>query len=396
MCETESGEIRLKIIHVISELHPRLGGPPVIAASLAAAQARLGHDVHLLTHLPDDFSIVRGLSPHTEDVKFVPIESNGKSERIWGSETRRVMQQVIGQADIVHIHNVWEPMLAAAASVARRHRVPYVVLTNGMLDPWSLAQSAMKKKIAMMLYARRMLDKASALQVGNQAEIQGIAPLKLKSPMFELANGVWPQAVSNSFVAGSFRRELNLGDRPFILFLSRLHFKKGLDILLDAFDQITSKGRHPALHLVIAGPDDGYLQTARERIARSPARERIHLTGPIYHSEKFAALKDATCYCLPSRQEGFPVAVLEALGVGVPCVISTECHVDEAGQRDAAIITSLDPIDVANALDRVIGDESLRGRLSTNAQALVREKYIWPVIAQKCVEEYERIITGQS
>ena len=380
----------MKIIHVISELHPRLGGPPVIAASLAAAQAQLGHDVHLATHLPDDFSIVRGLSPHTEDVKFIPIESNGQTERMFGSETRRVMEQIVGGADMVHIHNVWEPMLAVAASVARKRRVPYVVLINGMLDPWSLAQSSTKKKIAMKLYARRMLDRANALQVGNPAEIEGLAPLKLKAPTFELANGVWPEAISNSFEAGSFRRQMNFGAKPFILFLSRLHFKKGLDLLVDAFDRIAPK--HPSLQLVIAGPDDGYLETLRERITKSPVRDRIHLTGPLYHSEKFAAMKDATCYCLPSRQEGFPVAVLEALGVGVPCVISRECHVDEAGRRDAAIITSLDVHEISSAIDRVVSDPALRNQLSQNARALVHEKYVWPVIAQRSLEIYQSLI----
>ena len=99
----------------------------------------------------------------------------------------------------------------------------------------------------------------------------------------------------------------DLGGRRYVVFIARLHYKKGLDYLADAFAIVAPQS--PDLDLVVAGPDEGAKSDFEDRIRRAGVGKRVHLVGPLYGPDKFAALVDCTCFCLPSRQEGFSVAV---------------------------------------------------------------------------------------
>ena len=137
-----------------------------------------------------------------------------------------------------------------------------------------------------------------------------------------------------------------MGDDPFVLFVGRLHEQKGVDLLLAAFEIVAR--RHPTVRLVIAGPDYG--------VTLPPLHPRVVRVGPVYGRDKPAALADATVFCLPSRHEGFSLAVLEALACGLPVVISTECHFPEVAAAGAGVVTPLDPASIADGLLRVLGD----------------------------------------
>jgi glycosyltransferase involved in cell wall biosynthesis len=384
----------MRILHVIPHLHPRNGGPPVIAASLASAQSQLGHSVTLLSNGDEETTrLLGGLAPIDGKLDIVLNQIESKSEQWLGSATARAVESRIRNFDVVHLHNVWEPMLARSARIARRHGVPYVVLVNGMLDPWSLAQSPNKKRLAMAAYVRRTLRDAAALHLGTRWESDVMANLGLPDRHAVIPNGIWADKLGELPTPGAFRARHQIGAEPFILFLSRIHFKKGLDLLMSAFEKLAAK--RDDIRLVIAGPDDGYGATLDRLINVSPVKDRIRVVGPIYHREKFEALVDADVFCLPSRQEGFPVVVIEALSTGVPTLVSRECHVDEAVDNGVAIATPLDPTSIAIELEHILSDNSLRNRrnrLSSTARQFVRDRYSWPAIAGETIKLYERIL----
>jgi len=388
----------MRILHVIQTLDPAAGGPPVVAARLAAAQAAAGHEVTIASYAAPDAreAVERALTqvPHFRGVRRHDLPPTaGAFDRMFARSTGRALEAVAAGQDVLHLHGVWDPVLRAAASVASARSTPYAVAAHGMLDPWSLSQSRLKKRLALALAYRHMLDNAAFVQALNDEERRLMKPLGLKSPVVVIPNGVFLEEFEQLPPPDTFRRSHPaLGDAPYVLFLSRLHHKKGLDYLADAFALLAR--RRPELHLVVAGPDAGERASFERQVAGAGLSNKVHLVGPVYGGEKVAALAGAACLCLPSRQEGFSMAVTEAMACGLPVVISDACHFPEVAEAGAGEVTPLEPQAIADALDRVTSDPQRAKQMGEAGREMVRTRYTWPRIAEECVRAYEQAKRG--
>jgi glycosyltransferase involved in cell wall biosynthesis len=236
---------------------------------------------------------------------------------------------------------------------------------------------------------RRLLDNAALLHTLNADEARLIEPLRLRCRVEIIPNGVFLEEVHPMPSRGSFyRKHGKLAGRPFILFLGRLHYKKGLDFLADAFISIAASRRE--LMLVIAGPDAGARAQFEAQIAAAGLMDRVLMAGPLYGRDKLEALADAACFCLPSRQEGFSMAIVEALACGVPAVISADCHFQAVGEAGAGEVVELRPEAIAAALLRVTSNEDERRRMGIRGSYLVQSHYSWPKIAKQTVAAYRK------
>jgi glycosyltransferase involved in cell wall biosynthesis len=370
----------MRIIHVIASLDPEQGGPPVVAESLAWAQEQLGHDVLLAAEI-----FAKGRASRVE----LPKHGGGDLFRAPKLEVLKFLKD----ADVVHMHCVWEPILPAVAKAARNLNRPYVITPHGMLDPWSLTQKKWKKKLALALGYRRMLDGASALHLLNDDEKKLLAPLGLNAPCEVIPNGIFLDELDPPPDPNLFRsRQSGLNDRPYILFLSRLHYKKGLDLLADAFAGIAAK--YPQIGLVVAGPDGGEEHPFRKRIEGLGLTQRTRITGPLYGAEKWSVLAGAIVFCLPSRQEGFSVAILEAMACGKPVVISENCHFPEVAEVAAGRIVPLQANAVENALSDVLSDTAAAILMGQAGRRLVEKRFTWPKVAAQTIALYERLLNS--
>ena len=381
----------MKVLHAVTSLDPAAGGPPLIAASLAAAQAGHGHDVSLLYASDggeaDPLAWIRAQVPGFGAVQLLKATPAAAWKRLTG--VTPTIQAAVADAEVVHLHSVWDPILVEAGRAARRRGTPYLVLLNGMLDPWSLSQSRWKKRLSLRLFHRRHLDAAAALHVGNEDERRLIERLGLKAPTIKLANGIFLDAVDRPAPDGGLAARVDGLDagEAYVLFLSRLHFKKGLDLLAEAFAEVAPK--HPSVKLVVAGPDGGAEQPFREAIAAAGLTDRIVLTGPLQGDDKHAAFSGATCFCLPSRQEGFSMACIEALAYGRPAVITEGCHFPEVAEVGAGRVVPVAAGPVARALNEVLTDADLRERMGQAGATYTREHLTWEALAEKAIEIYE-------
>jgi glycosyltransferase involved in cell wall biosynthesis len=260
-----------------------------------------------------------------------------------------------------------------------------------MLDVWSLKRSRWKKRIAMALVHGRMLRGAGAIHALNAHERNTIAALRLGPPIEVIPNGVFLEEIEIPSDIAAFRASVpGLGDRPYALFLSRLHFKKGLDILAEAWKLVGPE--FPDHRLVVAGPrEDDSIDDFRRRIAAAGVQGSVVEAGAVYAGMKVAAFRGCACFVLPSRQEGFSVAITEALALGAPVVVSRDCHFPEVSEVGAGIETSLDPTEFAAAMRRMLGDAGLRASAGGAGARLVRERFVWPQIAAQTIRLYERI-----
>lgn len=369
----------MRILHVISSLDLAQGGPPVVAINLGKAQSALGHDVHLAAErIPASVGLSTTVLPRQGAIS------------LWQKPNNEIAG-LIQRSDIIHLHGVWEPLLAVIGRAAHRIQTPYVVTPHGMLDPWSLQQKKWKKRLALSLGFRRMLNQAAAIHALNADEKRLLEPLRLTAPCEIIPNGIFLDELDPPPNPKLFRsHHPGPGDRRYILFLSRLHYKKGLDYLADAFARIAP--HFSDVDLVVAGPDDGEELPLRRHIEKLGIAERVWITGPLYGAMKWSALAGASCFCLPSRQEGFSVAILEAMACGVPVVISVQCHFPEVDEVNAGRVVPLESGAIAAAIQHLLMDPHDAKKRGQAGRKLVEDRFVWSRIAERSVDLYSRLI----
>lgn len=266
-----------------------------------------------------------------------------------------------------------------------------------MLDPWALNSQGwakrLKKHLALSLGLRRLLNDAAFIHVLNHDEGSLLAPLRLRGPFEIVPNGVTPEEFhppppSHAFI------DLHpaLRGQTYILSLCRLHAKKGLEVLLAAFAKL-SKARSD-VDLVLAGPDGGVEAELRRQALSLGLQSRIHFVGALDGPAKLAALAGCACFCLPSRQEGFSMAVLEAMMVGRPVVITPACHFPEVESSNAGFVAPCEPDAICDSLSRLLSDQPLAHLQGENAQRLVREHFSWSAAASRSIAAYQRAAAG--
>jgi len=382
------------VLHVISGLDVPTGGPGAALVGLAKAQAQAGLDVSVATTYPAgaDLSpaqVLRdhGVKAHTIGPVHWPLQR--------GPHIAPALETLLNDAEIVHIHALWEEVQHQAAVRALRRGIPYLITPHGMLDPWSLSQGWLKKRIYLALRLRKVLNSASAIHYTADTERDLAAPLKLRPrPLIE-PNGVDLAEFENLPPKGEFRKlHPQIGDRPMLLFLGRIHPKKGLDLLIASFAMVKRSG---AL-LVIAGPDYwGYGEVIKALVKRHGLEQRVIIRGPVVGRTRVAAFTDADLFVLPSYQENFGIVVIEALAAGTPVVISDQVNIhQQISSAGVGGIVPTDTVRLADEIDRWLGNEVMRREAAGKARPFVWQHYDWRKIARRWIEHYQEIVAMNS
>ncbi|MEI8195767.1 MAG: glycosyltransferase, partial [Phycisphaerae bacterium] len=285
----------MKIIHVISAMTVEAGGPPMVCQGLAMAQAALGHDVTIGT--VDFPGQVRITAPANIQTVAFPLHGTPRYAKSPG--LKDWLETAIPQADFVHLHSIWQYPTFATAQVCWKYQKPYVVLLNGMLDVYSIKQRNFWVKWLYWLWReKKILSRARALHCLNEAEIRRAVGWIANLPKFVCGNGVSSAELATLPERGRFRAaHPEIGDRPLVLFLSRLHPKKGLDRLVPVWGKFVK--RHPEAVFVVAGagaPD--YVAQLDRLIGASGMTGKIIRVGQLAGADKWAALVDADVFAL--------------------------------------------------------------------------------------------------
>jgi glycosyltransferase involved in cell wall biosynthesis len=385
----------MKVLHAISSIDPRAGGPAAALVGLTTAQVRAGLDVTVLaTHGGDDNTgpIVEKLTAQGAKVALVGPATGplGRHPDLAGRA-----RTTVAVADVVHVHALWEEVQHQAAAAARSLARPYIFRPCGMLDPWSLNQSKWKKRVYMAWRLRRDLNAAAAIHYTAPAESDLARPLGLRPPSIVEPNGVSLAEFADLPPRGAFRdKHPETKGRRIILFLSRVDPKKGLDLLVPAF----AKADPVDTLLVVAGPDASGHTAEVQRLADvHRVRDRILFTGMLQGRDKVEAFTDADLFCLPSYQENFGIAVAEALAAGLPVVISDQVNIH--ADITAAGVGGVTPCRVeplAAELKRWMTDENLRTTAASKARPFVWSRYDWNQIAARWAEHYGQLLARRS
>lgn len=350
--------------------------------NLAAAQARLGHQVSIASATPRSDAV-------GEQRRMLDQVSGGHAVSVTDILPSCRVRGLLGgwgelpvEADVVHIHELWNPFDAFVARSARMAGVPYVVTPHGLLSGPRRRHHWLRKRIARVLYVDTMLRRARFVQGLTEHECNEIAGLIPGSRVHRVPNGF--SALGSEGV--HMPQVTSQIPKPFLLFMGRIHLMKGVDLLIPSFEMVSKTC--PDLQLVIAGPDDGALKQLNEAISQSALRERVHVVGMAEGQRKRWLLANAEVFLLPSRSEGFSVAILEAMSMGVPAVISRDCHFPEAVKAGAALEVVLDPGSIASAVGAILSSGERRAAMSRVGPRFVADGYTWDSIAAALVKLY--------
>jgi glycosyltransferase involved in cell wall biosynthesis len=291
------------------------------------------------------------------------------------SQTRR------NAASLVHLQGLWDGASLALALLRNPLECPLVVSPRGMLEPWALAQRKIKKKAALGLWQQGLLTKATILHATSQMEYEGFRRLGLRNPVAIVPNGI---DISSADVArcdpAPHSRNAEASSPRRCVFLSRLHPKKGLPILLSAWDRLRPQGW--TLEIAGAG-DEAYVRQVRELIAELNF-EGVSLVGDLRGSEKWRFLAGADLFVLPTHSENFGIAVAEAMAVGVPVITTQAAPWQVLRDQRMGWWVSVDEQAVAAALHEAVSEPipNLRAR-GERARKYVQESFGWDSIGHR-------------
>ncbi len=370
----------MRILHVVPTYFParRYGGPIVAVHGLCKALAARGHEVDVFTTNVD--------GDGTLDVPVAtPVDLDGVRVRYyrspfprlyWSPGMRGALRSEITRYDVVHIHAVYLWPGVAAARAAHRARVPYVISPRGMLVPELVAQKSRFAKTAWLrLFERQGFAQAAAIHFTSQLEwddAKRLDALPLPSPLV-IPNGI--DVVP--------RPDVDRDDRT-LLFLGRITWKKGLERVIEALPAL------PDVRFIVAGNDEESLTPKLRALAVSlGVADRVEFPGPVYGAAKNELFARATLFVLLSTSENFANAVLEALAMETPAVLSSGVGLaEEVVRADAGALGIGSGVETIAALLR---DPERRARMGRNGRALVESRFAWPRIALEMERAYEAL-----
>lgn len=344
-----------RLLRIITSADPRTGGPIEGARRVAEVWAGQGHRQDLLTldppdehHLPDYPGRIIALGP--------PRGRELGARYRYGPAMVPWLRAHAGAYDAVIVSGLWRYSARAARVALAGGPVPYVVFPHGMLDPWFRRSAPAKhlvKQASWWWAEGPLLAGARAVLFTSEEERRraegAFRPWRVRGAVVPYgAADIGGDAVSE---VAAFRMLLPvLGDRAFLLFLGRIHPKKGCDLLLAAFAAVAAD--HPSIDLVIAGPDQvGMAAKLQATAMRAGIGARVHFPGMLAGDAKAGALRAAAAFVLPSHQENFGIAVVEALAAGTPVLVSDQVAIWREILADGAGLAA--PATVAGTSDMV-------------------------------------------
>ena len=389
---------QMKVLHVISTLSDNYGGPVFVLKALSRLQAKTGLDVTICTTNTDYPAGV--ITQNTN--KLIQVDGvNVIYHRAYGPLLHSIsmwhwLRKEIASFDIVHIHGLYRHPVSAAARIAKKHGVPYIIRTQGSLDPFIYAQS--KKSLWLKRLHERCFDfpnlnKASALHFTTEEEQELVSPLNFESPGVVIPNGLDWGVYEELPDRGAFRRSLGIGETdPLILFLGRLNFKKGLDHLIPAFALVREK--LPKAQLAVVGPDnDGFASQIKSWCAQYNVEENVTFVDFLQQDAKKQAFVDADVFALTSYAENFGVTVAESMACGTPVVISDRVNLwREVLTAGAGLVPELDKASIAEALLVLIQDANLAKEMGRNGRVVAEQQFAWQAILSDLEAVYRRFM----
>jgi len=386
----------VKVLHVIPAIARRYGGPTSTIRSLCSELARQPDiEIELATTDADGAGGRLRREEIPPDYAVHVFRRDASEKWKYSSGLGNWLRDNVCRFDLVHIHALWSYSSVAAARAAIRADVPFILRPAGMLSNYSLTHGAWKKRLSWHLVDRPVVARAAAFHATSSAETEEIRNVRSDATVHIIPNGVHEDAFSVEPPPNHAANGRKHSCRPFVLFLSRLHPKKGIvDLLLPAWAQVQTDAE-----LAIAGGPDAhepqYAQQVRNEVDRLGLAGRVKFLGEIPPSQRWELYDRAELFVLPSHSENFGVVVAEAMARGCPVIVTDQVQACEhVRAARAGRVVSADVHAIAFALDSMLGDARRRKAHGQSGRTYARTHFSWQGILTKVRAMYEAIVVA--
>ena len=371
----------MKVVQVVPSLSQSTGGLFVSISHLARYSMRHGADVVICSPRDD--------ATPAEIAAWAPAEvctypRFGPAKFGFAPTLVRGLERI--NPDLLHSHGVWTYTSVAASRWGQRTSKPYIVSVHGMLEPWALQQSQLKKRFARWLYQDSLLENAGALRATSEMEADNIRAAGFRTPIAVVPNGVEVLPPPGESLRPSSRPTRKA------LFVSRLHPKKGLSNLVAAWDRV----RPADWELLIVGPSDqAYTEKVQAAISAAGLDSAIKILGPVWGAERFRYYWEADLFVLPSFSENFAMVVAEALACEVPVITTRGLPWQDLEEFRCGwwIDIGIEPLVEALRVATSASDGE-RAEMGRRGRELIAQKYNWDLSAQKMTDVYRWLAAG--
>lgn len=296
--------------------------------------------------------------------------------------------------NLVVIHGIWTYFSLRVPRLCRRLGVPYLYFLHGSLDPWALKHRGYKKLPYWNLMEKNLFRYAAGFIALSESEGSQLRAMNYEQPVFIARNGLeFPLQRIPSHTEIVNNKWPELTGHKYVLFLSRLHPKKGLEILIESWARV--KEEHSDWRLLLAGPDEeGYLTKLQKMVTSLGLEKDVHFLGLVTGELKAALFQSASIFVLPSFSEGVPTAVIEAMGYGLPVVVTPGCHLPEVNNSNAGLEVEPTLVGVTNGLLTLIENSAMRQEMGQNAEKLAQSEFDEQKVAEDLVEYCKEVLAA--
>lgn len=391
----------MNVLIVTPYYYPALyyGGPVRVVYECTRRLVKLGHDVTVYTtdvldsntRHDKEMDVVEGVR-----VRYFRNISNNlacRSHAFLPIGFYSALRNGCSEFDVIHIHEYYTFLTVSAARFARKHNVPFLLSAHGSLPVIEERGRQGRKIVFNWLFSNMILRNISGAIALNEEEKKNYKHLGVPDEKIDIIpNGIDTEEFCCLPEPSEFRNRYNVKrDEKIILFVGRIHEIKGLDILINAFNGILQSIR--GIKLVLAGPDDGYMQTLKGMALGNDIFSDVIFTGLLSGKEKLAAYSAADIFVLPSRSEGFPVTVLEACASGLPVILTDRCNFPEIKTYGAGLEVPCMESPLYEALISILGNDEQRKEMGNNGKSMVLSKYNWDSIVKRLEEVYRNVVS---
>lgn len=366
----------MKVLTFVSSLDLNSGGPSRSVPLLVKGLAELGVDIALMTIRSENMNI-HALEGTTAKLKvFEPSFSR-----------KEIRQYLIAEGfDLIQIQSMWELSYHKVMAEARKLGIPYIVTPRGMLEPWSMSHKKWKKKLGWWLYQRNDVQKSACVFSTAKMEAEHVSELGITTCKAVIPNGIETDAYPCKSSVDGVRKQ--------VLFLSRIHVKKGIEILFEAWKRVASAFPDWQLQ-VIGNGDTEYIHTLEMKVERLGLKDSIRILPPVFGNDKTRIYQESALFCLPSFSENFGLVIAEAMSCGTPVITTTNCPWDILNETNTGWCIDLSVDNLERAFREALSMSPAElYDMGQRASKLIFDNFDYRSVTRKTLRLYEWLLGG--